>query len=83
MQAGIHPEYTDTEVVCSCGHSFKTRSTYSADTLRVEICANCHPFFTGKQKLIDTERRVEVFNKKFKSFSTKKNAGSSDSTQEA
>jgi len=51
-------------VVCACGHTFKTRSAHKGD-IRVEICSSCHPFFTGKQKLIDTEGRVERFTKKF------------------
>lgn len=64
MQAGIHPNYHEVKVSCACGVSWQTRSTIKGDSLRVEICANCHPFFTGKQKLIDTEGRVSLFNKK-------------------
>jgi large subunit ribosomal protein L31 len=60
----IHPEYHEVEVTCACGHSFKTRST--KDTMKVEICSNCHPFFTGKQKLVDSAGRVERFNKRYK-----------------
>jgi large subunit ribosomal protein L31 len=52
-------------VHCACAHTFKTRSTFKGDLIRVEICSNCHPFFTGKQKLIDTAGRVERFNKKY------------------
>ena len=63
MKQNIHPEYHDVEVRCACGATWKTRSTKSE--LRLEICSNCHPFFTGKQKLIDTEGRVERFTKKF------------------
>ena len=63
MKAGIHPKYEDVEVRCACGNTFKTRST--KPELHLEICAACHPFFTGRQKLIDTEGRVERFNKKF------------------
>ena len=62
MREGIHPEYFDVEVGCACGATWKTRSTKKE--LRLEICSNCHPFFTGKQKLIDTEGRVERFMKK-------------------
>ena len=62
MREGIHPEYFDVEVRCACGATWKTRSTKKE--LRLEICSNCHPFFTGKQKLIDTEGRVERFMKK-------------------
>lgn len=63
MKKGIHPEYKMTKVTCACGNTFVTRST--VDTLSVEICSNCHPFFTGKQKLIDTAGRVEKFLKKY------------------
>ena len=63
MKAGIHPAYEEISVTCACGHSFKTRSTHKGD-MRVEICSNCHPFFTGKQKLMDTEGRVERYRKK-------------------
>ena len=64
MKAGIHPAYNEVKVICACGHSFNTRSTHKGD-LRVEICANCHPFFTGRQKLMDTEGRVDRFQKKY------------------
>lgn len=64
MKAGIHPAYDEVKVICACGHIFETRSTHKGD-LRVEICSSCHPFFTGRQKLIDTEGRVDRFQKKF------------------
>jgi large subunit ribosomal protein L31 len=64
MKAGIHPAYEPVSVVCACGHSFTTRSTHKGE-IRVEICSNCDPFFTGRQKLIDTEGRVERFTKKY------------------
>ncbi len=64
MKAGIHPAYNEIKVTCACGHSFQTRSTHKGD-MRVEICSACHPFFTGKQKLIDTEGRVDRFQKKY------------------
>ena len=64
MKAGIHPAYAEVNVTCACGHKFKTRSSHKGD-IRVEICSNCHPFFTGKQKLIDTEGRVDRFQKKY------------------
>ena len=67
MKAGIHPAYNEVNevnVICACGHTFKTRSTHKGD-IRVEICSSCHPFFTGRQKLIDTEGRVERFTKRF------------------
>ena len=63
MKAGIHPAYEEITVTCACGNSFKTRSTHKGD-IRVEICSNCHPFFTGRQKLVDTEGRVDRFQKK-------------------
>ncbi len=63
MKAGIHPAYEEVSVVCACGNTFKTRSTHKGD-IRVEICSNCHPFFTGRQKLVDTEGRVDRFQKK-------------------
>jgi large subunit ribosomal protein L31 len=63
VKEGIHPKYEEVEVRCACGNTFKTRST--KPELHLEICSACHPFFTGRQKLIDTEGRVERFNKKF------------------
>ncbi len=63
MQAGIHPRYTATTVRCSCGNTFTTGST--KDELRVELCNECHPFFTGKQKLVDTGGRVERFERRY------------------
>jgi large subunit ribosomal protein L31 len=63
VKDGIHPKYKEVEVRCACGATWKTRST--KDELRLEICSQCHPFFTGRQKLIDTEGRVERFTKKF------------------
>lgn len=63
MKAGIHPAYEEVNVVCACAHTFRTRSAHKGD-IRVEICSNCHPFFTGKQKLVDTEGRVDRFQKK-------------------
>lgn len=63
MRAGIHPEYHEVKARCACGATWKTRSTRKE--LRLEICSNCHPFFTGRQKLVDTEGRVERFTKKY------------------
>lgn len=63
MKSGIHPKYDEVTVTCACGNSFKTRST--AGNLKVEICSACHPYFTGKQKLLDTAGRIEKFNKKY------------------
>ncbi len=63
MKAGIHPEYKEVQVECACGGTFTTRST--ADEIHVEICASCHPFYTGQQKIVDTAGRVERFRKKY------------------
>ena len=64
MKANIHPEYTEIEVACSCGNKFQNRSTMGKN-LHVEVCSVCHPFYTGKQKIVDTAGRVEKFNQKF------------------
>ncbi len=69
MKEKIHPVYHQTQVVCSCGEQFTTRSTKKE--IRLEICSACHPFFTGKQKLVDTAGRVERFNKKYNRTATK------------
>ena len=63
MKPDIHPKYANSTVHCACGETWQTRSTKSE--IRLEICSNCHPFFTGKQKLIDTAGRVERFNRKY------------------
>ena len=64
MKTGIHPVYKKSVVTCVCGNTFVTRST--AGDIKLEICSNCHPFFTGKQKLLDSTGRVERFNKRYK-----------------
>ncbi len=66
MKEGIHPEYVQTTVKCACGNVMKTSSTKK--DIMVEICSNCHPFFTGKQKLVDTAGRIERFRKKYEKF---------------
>ncbi|MFP5225247.1 MAG: 50S ribosomal protein L31 [Actinomycetota bacterium] len=63
MKAEIHPEYTECTVTCTCGNSFQTRSTRSE--IHVELCSQCHPFFTGKQKLLDSGGRVERFQRRY------------------
>jgi len=63
MKQGIHPDYKVTTVHCACGESFQTRST--KENVKLDICSVCHPYFTGKQKLIDTEGRVDKFRKKY------------------
>jgi large subunit ribosomal protein L31 len=64
MKAGIHPDYKQITVTCTCGNKFETRSTIGQD-LQVEVCSNCHPFYTGKQKIVDTGGRVDKFRKKY------------------
>ncbi len=64
MKAGIHPEYKEITATCSCGHKIVTRSTLCKD-LQLEVCSNCHPFYTGKQKIMDTGGRIERFNRRF------------------
>ena len=64
MKADIHPAYGEIQVSCSCGNAFTTRST-TKKAIHVEVCSQCHPFYTGKQKIVDTAGRVEKFNQKF------------------
>ncbi len=64
MKPSVHPDYKEINVSCSCGNVFKTRSTLGQD-LQVEVCSNCHPFYTGKQKIVDTAGRVDKFRKKY------------------
>ncbi len=64
MKADIHPNYADVTVTCSCGNSFETRST-AGKALSIEVCSQCHPFFTGKQKIVDTAGRVDKFRQKY------------------
>jgi len=71
MKASIHPAYEEVRVHCACGNTFTTRSTHKGD-INVEICSACHPFFTGKQKLVDTAGRVERFLRKYAKAETAK-----------
>jgi large subunit ribosomal protein L31 len=64
MKPGIHPAYEEINVTCSCGNTFKTRSTAGRD-LHIDVCANCHPFYTGQQKMMDTAGRVDKFRRKY------------------
>ena len=73
MKAAIHPAYNETKVHCACGNAFTTRSTHKGG-ISLEICSNCHPFFTGKQKLVDTAGRVERFRRKYAQADAAKNA---------
>ena len=65
MKANIHPAYGETQVTCTCGNTFETRSTSKSDKMNVEVCSNCHPFYTGKQKLMDTGGRVARFQARY------------------
>ncbi|MEX2523762.1 MAG: 50S ribosomal protein L31 [Gammaproteobacteria bacterium] len=65
MKAKIHPAYKEITVNCSCGNSFQTRSTYSDEVMHIDVCSQCHPFYTGKQKILDTAGRVDKFRRKY------------------
>ncbi len=65
MKTGIHPAYGETSVVCGCGNSFQTRSTKQGGRIVVEVCSQCHPFYTGKQKILDSGGRVARFEKRY------------------
>ncbi len=65
MKADIHPAYNEVSVHCSCGNSFQTRSTYAEKEMHIEVCSHCHPFYTGKQKILDTAGRVDKFRRKY------------------
>jgi len=69
MKAGIHPEYHQITVECVCGSTWNTHST--AQLKKIDICSSCHPFYTGKQKIMDTEGRIEKFKKKYANFNKK------------
>jgi large subunit ribosomal protein L31 len=65
MKSGIHPQYVETTVVCGCGNTFQTRSTKESGRIVVEVCSQCHPFYTGKQKILDSGGRVARFEKRY------------------
>jgi len=65
MKADIHPNYHEVKVICSCGEQFETRSTISGDEMHVDVCSQCHPFYTGKQKIVDTAGQVDKFKRRF------------------
>ena len=65
MKIDIHPAYREIKVTCSCGNIFQTRSTLGEDELHIEVCSVCHPFYTGKQKMLDTAGRVDKFRRKY------------------
>ena len=70
MKAGIHPEYVETTVTCTCGNSFQTRSTSRDGSIHADVCSACHPFYTGKQKILDTGGRVAKFDKRYGTTTT-------------
>ena len=72
MKSDIHPEYVDTQVSCTCGNTFITRSTATSGTIRADVCSNCHPFYTGKQKILDTGGRVARFEARYAKKATDK-----------
>ena len=65
MKPEIHPDYHKATVICACGETFQTGTTKKTDTIRVDICSKCHPFYTGKQKLVDAGGRVDKFKKRY------------------
>ncbi len=65
MKSGIHPNYKEVAITCSCGNTFVTRSTLGKEQLHVEVCASCRPFYTGKQKIVDTAGRIEKFRQRY------------------
>ena len=79
MKAKIHPEYVDCKVTCGCGTTFTTRSTRRE--IHVEICSACHPFYTGKQKFVDTAGRIEKFNRKYKKSEAPAPAAAADAAK--
>ena len=84
MQQDIHPSYSMLTVTCSCGNSFETRSTLGDANLSIEVCAKCHPFYTGKQKIVDSSGRVDKFKQKYGSRrSGKASSDKSSDTAEA
>ena len=68
MKTDIHPAYDTIKVVCSCGNAFETCSTSTKDEIHIDVCSNCHPFYTGKQKIVDTAGRVERFKSRYGTF---------------
>ena len=72
MKQGIHPDYVETTVTCTCGNTFTTRSTLTKGSMNADVCAECHPFYTGKQKILDTGGRVARFEKRYASLKKSK-----------
>lgn len=82
MKQGIHPEYKEVKVTCSCGNSFLTSSTLGRNELLLEVCSKCHPFYTGKQKIVDTAGRVDRFQQKYGRRGVKSTAKAADQQQD-
>jgi len=82
MQQDIHPGYEVVTVTCSCGNSFKTRSTLGDANLSIEVCAKCHPFYTGKQKIVDSSGRIDKYKQKYGNRSSKVSSAKSSDTAE-
>jgi len=74
MKEGIHPKYAEVLVTCSCGNQFTTRSTASNKALHIEVCSQCHPFYTGKQKVMDTAGRIDKFRQRYSKSAPAKTA---------
>lgn len=74
MKQSIHPNYKEVSVTCSCGNTFVTKSTLTKDALHIEVCSACHPFYSGKQRLVDSAGRVDKFRQKYGSFSKRTTA---------
>ncbi|KAB2823740.1 MULTISPECIES: 50S ribosomal protein L31 [Aliivibrio] len=72
MKVGIHPEYKAVQATCSCGNEFEFKSALGKDTIHLDVCGECHPFYTGKQRIVDTGGRVDRFNKRFGAIGSKK-----------
>jgi large subunit ribosomal protein L31 len=74
MKKDIHPDYVETTVTCTCGNTFKTHSTVASGVMQVDVCSECHPFYTGKQKILDTGGRVAKFEKRYGKTAASKTA---------
>jgi large subunit ribosomal protein L31 len=81
MKKDIHPDYRVTEVTCTCGNTFTTRSTASSGNIHADVCSNCHPFYTGKQKILDTGGRVARFEARYAKMAKKDDAKSDDKAE--
>lgn len=75
MQADIHPEYKIVDVICGCGNAFQTRSAVRSEVIRLEVCSECHPFYTGKHKVVDTAGRIEQFMRLYGTYKREEGAG--------